>query len=52
MHEDKGRRTQLSDQSAAKFTATLDLDEPRLIEAEAYGPLGQSQAAVRVLSTQ
>ena len=52
MHEDRGRRAQLADKSAAKFTATLDLDEPRLIEAEAYGPLGQPQAATRVLSTQ
>jgi hypothetical protein len=52
MHEDRGRRAQLADESAAKFTATLDLDEPRLIEAEAYGPLGQPQAATRVLSTQ
>jgi hypothetical protein len=52
MHEDKGRRAQLTDETAAKFIATLDLDEPRLIEAEAYGPLGQPQAAVRVLSTQ
>jgi len=52
MHEDRGSRPQLSDDSAAKFTATLDLDEPRLVEVEAYGPLGQPQAAVRVLSTQ
>jgi hypothetical protein len=52
MHEDKGRRAQLADDSTAKFTTTLDLDEPRLVEAEAYGPLGQPQAAVRVLSTQ
>ena len=51
MHEDKGRRAQMTDDSAAKFTATLDLDQPRLIEAEAYGPLAQPQAAVRVLST-
>lgn len=52
MHEDRGRRAELSDDSAAKFTTTLDLDEPRLVEAEAYGPMGQPQAAVRVLSTQ
>jgi len=52
MHEDRGARAILSDDSAAKFTATLDLDEPRLIEAEAYGPLGQPQAAAPVLSTQ
>jgi hypothetical protein len=48
MHEDSGRRAQLSDESAAKFVATLDLNEPRLIEAEAYGPLAQPQAATRV----
>ena len=52
MHEDRGSRAQLSDESAAKFIARLDLDEPRLIEAEAFGPIGQPQAAVRVLSTQ
>ncbi|MBM3544517.1 MAG: hypothetical protein FJX44_08455 [Alphaproteobacteria bacterium] len=52
MHKDKGSRAVLSDDSAAKFTATLDLDEPRLIEIEAYGPLGQPQAAARVLATQ
>ncbi|MGD9502341.1 MAG: hypothetical protein AB7V40_07635 [Methyloceanibacter sp.] len=52
MHEDRGARAQLSDDSAAKFTATLDLDEPRLIEVEAYGPLAQPQAATRVLSSQ
>ena len=39
MHEDGGRRAQLSDDSAAKFVATIDLDEPRLIEVEAYGCL-------------
>ncbi len=37
--------------SAAKFTATLDLDEPRLIEAEVYGPLAQRQSAGRVTAT-
>lgn len=47
-----GRRARLADDTAAKFTATLELDEPRLIEAEAYGPLAQLQAAHRVLSTQ
>lgn len=52
MHENRGSRAVLSDDSAAKFTATLDLDEPRLVEAEAYGPLGQPQAATRVLATQ
>jgi hypothetical protein len=52
MHENRGSRAVLSDDSAAKFTTTLDLDEPRLVEAEAYGPLAQPQAATRVLATQ
>ena len=52
MHEGAGRRAQLSDPSAAKFQATLDLDAPRLIEAEALGPLAQRQAAQRVVATQ
>jgi hypothetical protein len=52
MHESAGRRAQLSDGSSAKFDATLDLAEPRLIEVEAYGPLGQPQAAHRVTSSQ
>lgn len=52
MHNDAGRRAQLSDASAAKFETTLDLDAPRLIEVEAYGPMAQPQAAHRVLSSQ
>jgi hypothetical protein len=52
MHEDRGRRAQLSDEGAAKFTTTLDLDEPRLIQFEAYGPLAQAQSAQRVSATQ
>jgi hypothetical protein len=52
MHENRGSRAVLSDDQAAKFTTTLDLDEPRLVEAEAYGPLGQPQSATRVLATQ
>jgi hypothetical protein len=52
MHSDGGRRAQLSDATAAKFDATLDIDEPRLIEVEAYGPLGQLQSAHRVTATQ
>jgi hypothetical protein len=52
MHGNAGRRAQLSDPSAAKFEATLDLDAPRLIEVEAYGPMAQPQAAHRVLSSQ
>jgi hypothetical protein len=52
MHADSGRRAQLSDATAAKFDATLDIDEPRLIEVDAYGPLGQPQSAHRVTATQ
>jgi hypothetical protein len=52
MQPQGGRPARLADDTAAKFTATLDLGEPRLIEAEAYGPLAQLQAAHRVLSTQ
>lgn len=52
MHENAGRRAKLSDASAAKFDATIDIDEPRRIEVDAYGPLGQPQAAHRVTATQ
>lgn len=52
MHKDAGRRAVLSDPSAAKFVATIDLTEPRLIEAEAFGPLAQLQSAHRVVSSQ
>jgi len=52
MHEGGGRRAQLSDPGSAKFTATLDLDAPRLIEAEVFGPLAQRQGAQRAISTQ
>ena len=47
-----GARAIRADDGAAKYVATLDLDAPRLIEVEAYGPLAQPQAAHRVTSTQ
>lgn len=52
MHEKGGRRAQLSDASAAKYQVTLDLDRPRLIQVEAYGPLAQRQSAQRVTASQ
>ena len=52
MQASDGRRAGMSDKSAAKFVAVLDLNEPRMIEVEAFGPLGQPQAAHRVASTQ
>ena len=42
----------LSSEGAAKYTTTLDLDEPRLLEVTTYGPLAQRQAANRVSATQ
>ena len=52
MQPDGGPRAVRATDDAAKFVATLDLDAPRLIEVEAYGPLAQPQAAHRVTSTQ
>lgn len=52
MHTDGGRRTRMADDSAAAFEASIDLDQPRLIEAEAYGPLDYPESAHRVTATQ
>ena len=46
------RGVPISDESAAKFTATIDIDEPRLIEVTAYGPMVNLQAANKVSATQ
>lgn len=46
------RRTPMSDDGSAKFTAVLDLDRPHLVEVTAFGPLAQRQSAVPVSSTQ
>ena len=37
---------------AAEFKATIDIDEPTLIEVSAYGPLAQRQSANKVTVTQ
>lgn len=52
MKDAHARGAPVSTEGAAKFTATLDLDMPRLIKVEAFGPLSQRQSAVRVASTQ
>ncbi|MEQ6884461.1 hypothetical protein [Salicola sp. Rm-C-2C1-2] len=52
MHDDGGRRISMADDSAASYNTTLDLEQPRLIEAQVYGPLGQPQAAHRASATQ
>lgn len=46
------RGERLSNDKAAKFTATLDLDRPRFLKVTAYGPLAQKQSAAEVSSTQ
>lgn len=38
MHDGRGRRAPLANDSAAAFRATLDLDRPTLIKAEVSGP--------------
>ncbi|MGK7297372.1 MAG: hypothetical protein ACNS61_16370 [Candidatus Wenzhouxiangella sp. M2_3B_020] len=52
MHDDGGRRARMADETAASFTASLELEEPRLIEVEASGPAAQPQAEQRVSATQ
>lgn len=42
----------LPTEEASVFTASLDLDEPRLIEVTAYGPLAAQQSANTVSLTQ
>ncbi len=46
------RGTSIADESAAKFTTTLDIDEPRLVEVSAYGPEANLQSANKVTATQ
>jgi len=52
MKEAHARGAPVSTEGSAKYSATLDLNMPRLIEVEAYGPMSQRQSAVTVSSTQ
>ncbi|XSG84629.1 MAG: hypothetical protein ACPW60_12950 [Methylohalobius sp. ZOD2] len=52
MRRDRVPGSALSTADAAKFSATLDLDEPRLIEVAAFGPLAHPQGANRVSAVQ
>lgn len=52
MHTESDRRDVIVDRDTAGWHVTLDLDEPRLLEVAAHGPLGQPQAANRVTATQ
>lgn len=44
MKQPQARGTPLADEASAKFTATVDLAEPRLVTVEVSGPLAQRQA--------
>jgi len=46
------RGVPLSDEKSASFAATIDIDEPTLLEVKAYGPLIQRQAANLAAITQ
>jgi len=46
------RREPLATPEAAGFSATIDIDQPRLVQVEAFGPLGQLQSAITVTSQQ
>ncbi|MFP2924413.1 hypothetical protein ACLESO_04185 [Pyxidicoccus sp. 3LG] len=44
MKQPQARGAPLADEASAKFTATVDLAEPRLVTVEVSGPLAQRQA--------
>jgi hypothetical protein len=46
------RNAVLADAASARFTATIDINQPTWIEVRAYGPLAQIQSANTVSSTQ
>jgi len=46
------RGSAITDEKTANFTATIDIDQPTLVELSAYGPMAQRQAANRVSVTQ
>jgi len=46
------RGASISDESAAKFTATIDIAEPTSIEVTAFGPSAGLQSASKVSATQ
>jgi hypothetical protein len=52
MKDSHARRDVLSDDTSAKFSATLDLKRPRRVQVTALGPMMSKDAAVSVTSTQ
>lgn len=51
MNEDRKRGAVISTDDAARYTATIDISEPRLLEISAFGPLAQRQGAARIAVT-
>lgn len=51
MQEDRKRGVAISTDDAARYTATIDINEPRLLEISAFGPLAQRQGAARITVT-
>jgi hypothetical protein len=51
MREAQPHHAPVTSEGVARFEATIDIDEPRLIEVSAYGPLGERQSANRAAST-
>jgi hypothetical protein len=51
MKLEQPHHTPVATEEAAAFRTTLDLDRPRRVEVEAFGPLAQQQAAQRVSAT-
>ena len=51
MRQPRVRGARISDASSAGFRATLDLDRPTLVRAEATGPVGKPGSAITVTST-
>jgi hypothetical protein len=45
-------KASLSTEETARFTATIDIESPRLIEVTAYGPMANLQGANKVSATQ
>jgi len=52
MKQDITRRTVLVDENSAKFTATIDIDVPTLVEISARGPMAQRQSVASASVTQ
>tara|TARA_R110000868_G_scaffold109769_4_gene298057 strand:+ start:2747 stop:3529 length:783 start_codon:yes stop_codon:yes gene_type:complete len=52
MKTNQSRRDTLSSEGAAEYSITLDLNEPRLVEVVAVGPLVAQENANRVSATQ